>query len=30
MKQLKQAKHVRSAGERGFTRYFPMAVAKTA
>ncbi len=30
MKQLKQAKHVRSAGERGFTRYSPMAVAKTA
>ncbi len=30
MRQLRQAKQVRSAGERGFTRYFPMVVPKSA
>ena len=30
MKQLKDAGRVRSAGERNFTRYFPMASAKAA
>ena len=30
MRQLRQAKQVRSAGQRGFTRYFPMVVPKSA
>lgn len=30
MRQLRQAKQVRSAGERGSTRYFPMVVPKLA
>jgi hypothetical protein len=30
MRQLRQAKQVRSAGERGATRYFPMVVPKSA
>ena len=30
MRQLRQAAQVRSAGERGFTRYFPMVVPKSA
>jgi hypothetical protein len=30
MRQLRQAKQVRSAGERGSTRYFPMVVPKSA
>ena len=30
MMRLKEAGRVRSAGERNFTRYFPMAVAKSA
>lgn len=29
MRQLRQAKQVRSAGQRGFTRYFPMVVPKS-
>lgn len=30
MRQLKQARQVRSAGERGSTRYFPMVLPKSA
>jgi len=30
MRKLKQDKQVRSAGQRGLTRYFPMTVAKSA
>jgi hypothetical protein len=30
MRQLRRAKQVRSAGQRGFTRYFPMVVPKSA
>ena len=30
MRQLRQTKQVRSAGQRGFTRYFPMVVPKSA
>jgi len=30
MRQLRQTKQVRSAGQRSFMRYFPMAVAKAA
>ena len=30
MRQLRQAKQVRSSGQRGFTRYFPMVVPKSA
>ena len=29
MRQLRRAKQVRSAGQRGFTRYFPMVVPKS-
>lgn len=30
MRQLRKAKQVRSAGQRGFTRYFPLVVPKSA
>ena len=30
MRQLRRAKQVRSAGQRGLTRYFPMVVSKSA